>query len=160
MENKEMKDFVQSTAMLWQEHKKREKLYLRMMKKDNLGSLRRLCYQGHLSALLFQKEIQWIYEYFKCNLNDGEVSNGQSETKYEPSSLDLVEDKGVLVRVLKETECATIKCYQSLLQFVERDDEIYPILHEHLDRLHDFCDKLSREISTVTQREKGRLTYA
>lgn len=155
-----MKEFVRSTAMLWKEHKKRELLYMRMLKKDNLGSIRRLCYQGHLSAVLFQKEIQWIYDYFKCNLSDASLSDYVDSETNKLSTLDQVDDKGVLVRVLKETECSTIDSYQSVMRFVEREGEVYSILREHLDRLHDFCERLTREISSISQREKSRLTFA
>ncbi|TDB66872.1 hypothetical protein [Arundinibacter roseus] len=153
MENYELKEFVRNTAMLWKEHKKRELLYMKVMQKDDLGNIRKLCKQGHITALLFQKEIQWIYEYFKCSLNDCDLKDYFMEGIEAGNTLDAVEDKGVLFRILKETEWLTIRSYETVLTFVDKDGEVYAILHDHLDRMNDFYDRFSREISTLSQRK-------
>jgi len=156
METSNLKDFVKNMALLWREHKKREKLYIKVMSKDNLGNLRKLCNQGHISALLFQKEIQWIYDYFKCTLNDCDLNDYITLDNRSESTLDQVEDVGVLIRVLKETEWSTIRLYQTALNKVDGDSEVFTILRDHMDRMSEFCDKFSTEIMYMSRRHNQR----
>lgn len=151
-----LKEFVLKTAMLWKEHKKREFLYMQMIRKENLGNLRRLCNQGHISAVLFQKELQWVYDYFKCNLNDGELSDYPESEVKGGNTLETVEDMGVLLRVLKETEWYTIRQYQSLIKLVDSESEVFTILRDHIDRLNEFCDNLSNQIIYISPRPNHR----
>jgi hypothetical protein len=156
MDTVNLKEFVRNLASLWNEHKKREELYMRVMRKENLGNLRRLCNQGHISALLFQKEILWIYDYYKCNLNDRDLRNYAIPKVQKESTLDQVEDMGVLLRVLKETEWSTIRRYQTVLNFVDGDTEIFTVLRDHIDRMSEFCDKFSNEIIVMSRRQNQR----
>jgi hypothetical protein len=146
MEKAHLKEFVQGTAMLWNEHKKREALYIEAMKKDDLGTLRRVCNQGHISALLFQKEIQWIYDYFKCMLNDTDLR--ETFIKADTVSLDWVEDRSQLALSLKDTEKKTIRYYHKVLKYLDKDSEEASIMHEHLSRISDLHDVLTKETST------------
>ena len=150
METAEMKEFVKGIALLWKENKRRELLYINVMKRDHLGNLRRLCNQGHISALLFQKEIQWIYDYFKCNLNDCDLKEGFEVTTddYAPGmSLDSLSDTGLVLHYIKEAELTTIRGYQAMIRFVDRDGEVHNILRDHLDRITHLCSELGRESS-------------
>ncbi len=156
MEPMEAKEVVKKLAVLWKEHRKRELLYMLVMKKENLGNLRRLCHQGHISALLFQKELQWVYDYFKCNLNDGDLKELVLTEYPGEFSLSKVEDRGVLIRVLKETEWSALLQYQSVLKVVDRESEVFTILREHLDRLSEFCDRLSNEIIYMSPHRNNR----
>ncbi|WP_327487088.1 hypothetical protein [Telluribacter sp.] len=134
--------------MLWNEHKKRETLYIEAMKKDDLGTLRRTCNQGHISALLFQKEIQWIYDYFKCMLNDSDLRDS-SVKKSNPISLDKFNDRILIARLLKDTEYSTLHCYQKLLKYLDKDSEESYILQEHIARISDLYEVLAKEVGTV-----------
>jgi hypothetical protein len=148
MDTTEMKEFVQGIALLWEENKRRELLYIRLMKSDQLGSFRRLCNQGHITALLFQKEIQWIYDYFKCNLNDSDLQTAfESATSIQETGLDGMEDNGTLVRLAKEVELTTIRGYQSVIRFIDQEGEVYDILRDHLDRITHLCGEFGRETS-------------
>ncbi|WP_221390847.1 hypothetical protein [Dyadobacter sp. NIV53] len=104
MENVKVKEFVLRISALWYEQKKRELLYLEALKKDSMGSLRKILAQGHFSALLFQKEIVSIYDYFKCLLNDKELSN-LTHVSFDNANLmqDLIEKEQV-VGLLKKTK--------------------------------------------------------
>ncbi|WP_207505031.1 hypothetical protein [Telluribacter humicola] len=146
MDKAHLKEFVQCTAMLWNEHKKREALYVEAMKKDDLGSLRRVCNQGHISALLFQKEIQWVYDYFKCMLNDCDLR--ENTIKSNTVSLDRIEDRTLLARLLKDAEYSTIHCYQKVLKFLDKDSEEASMMHEHIARLSDLYEVLAKEVGT------------
>ncbi len=143
-----MKEFVEGIALLWKANKRRELLYIHVMKRDHLGKMRRLCNQGHISALLFQKEIQWIYDYFKCNLNDCDL---REEFEAAPvdhaqvTTLDTLRDTRMVVRLIKEAELTTIRGYQSVIRFVDREGEVHNILREHLDRITHLCSELGRE---------------
>ncbi|GAB2778692.1 hypothetical protein GCM10027275_22670 [Rhabdobacter roseus] len=148
MDKTNLKEFVRSTAVLWNEHKKREALYIEAMKKDGLGTLRRVCNQGHFSALLFQKEIQWIYDYFKCNLTDCDLRDGFGLLNENKGMLGQVEDKTVVANVLKDTEFATLRKYQKMLKTVDADSEAARILREHMERIVDLYERLTKETTT------------
>ncbi|MPR36264.1 hypothetical protein [Salmonirosea aquatica] len=155
MDTTEMKEFVEGIALLWKENKRRELLYIHVMKRDHLGNLRRLCNQGHISALLFQKEIQWIYDYFKCNLNDCDLRDAfeaaPSDHEQE-AALDTMKDTGMVVRLIKEAELTTIRGYQSVLKYVDLGGEVHGILREHLDRLTHLCTEFGREANPYFRR--------
>ncbi len=155
MDTTEMKEFVEGIALLWKENKRRELLYIHVMKRDHLGNLRRLCNQGHISALLFQKEIQWIYDYFKCNLNDCDLRQEfeAAPTDHEQqATLDTLNDTNMVVRLIKEAELTTIRGYQSMIRFVEREGEVHTILRDHLDRITHLCSELGRETNPYFRR--------
>ena len=148
MDTTEMKEFVQGIALLWEENKRRELLYIRVMKNDHLGNFRRLCNQGHITALLFQKEIQWIYDYFKCNLSDSDLRAAFEEVpSTQEFALDDMEDNSTLLRLIKEVELTTIRGYQSAIKFVDQEGEVYDILRDHLDRITHLCGEFGRETS-------------
>ncbi len=140
-----MKEFVQGIVLLWEENKRRELLYIRVMKSDQLGNVRRLCNQGHITALLFQKEIQWIYDYFKCNLNDSDLRVAFEDAPAQETLLDGMEDNSTLLRLIKEVELTTIHGYQSVIRFIDQEGEVYDILRDHLDRITHLCGEFGRE---------------
>lgn len=145
MDTTEMKEFVQGIVLLWEENKRRELLYIRVMKSDQLGNVRRLCNQGHITALLFQKEIQWIYDYFKCNLNDSDLRVAFEDAPAQETILDGMEDNSTLLRLIKEVELTTIRGYQSVIRFIDQEGEVYEILHDHLDRITQLWGEFGRE---------------
>lgn len=146
MNTTEMKEFVQGMALLWEENKRRELLYINVMKNDHLGNFRRLCNQGHITALLFQKEIQWIYDYFKCNLSDSDLRTAfEDADPAQQTVLDGKEDNSTLLRIIKEVELTTIRGYQSMIRFVDQEGEVYDILRDHLDRITQLCGEFGRE---------------
>lgn len=160
MNTTEMKEFVQGIALLWKENKRRETLYMAIMRKDHLGNLRRLCNQGHISSLLFQKEIQWIYDYFKCALRDSDLDQCADDSSWQMvEAVDGATEPGAIVRLINEAELVTIRSYQAMIRFAEKDGEAYRILREHLDRIVYLCDKFSRESTPYWERQtRGQLT--
>jgi hypothetical protein len=163
MDTTEMREFVQGIALLWKENKRRELLYIHVMKRDHLGNLRRLCNQGHISALLFQKEIQWIYDYFKCSLNDCDLRDGfvAAPTEYEQeTTLDHLSDTSTIVRLIKEAELTTIRGYQSVIRFVDREGEVHSILRDHLDRITHLCSEFGRETNPHFKRVSASPMYS
>jgi len=145
MEDSKKDDFVQMIRALWNEQKSRELLYLEALKKDSMGPCRRILSQGHVSALLFQKEIKWIYDYFKCFLTDkelGDVNHITARTALK--MLEDVEEKEQIASCLKRIEAGTLKLYKRLRTLVDRDSEARMMLDEHLIRISEFYEALSK----------------
>ncbi|KAA0991831.1 hypothetical protein [Dyadobacter aurulentus] len=145
MENVRSNNFVPIIRALWNEQKNRELLYLEALKKDSMGSFRRLLSQGHVSAVLFQKEIRSIYDYFKCFLTDKELSETNQIASL--ACLQLLENAKAPSEVaacLKKIEGATLQLYKSLRTYMDREIEACRILDEHLSRISEFYEVLSK----------------
>ncbi|MCF0040193.1 hypothetical protein [Dyadobacter fanqingshengii] len=150
MEDSRKRDFVQAIKALWIEQKTRELLYLEALKKDSMSPCRRILSQGHVSALLFQKEIKWIYDYFKCFLTDKELGDTNHITaRTALKMLEDVEEKEQIATCLKKIEAATLKLYKMLRTHVDKDSEARLMLDEHLVRISEFYEALSKlEVGT------------
>jgi c-di-AMP phosphodiesterase-like protein len=145
MEESRKNEFVQAIRALWNEQKTRELLYLEALKKDCMGPSRRILSQGHVSALLFQKEIKWIYDYFKCFLTDKELGETNHITSRSVMKmLEDVEDKQQIATCLKKIEGATLQLYKMLRTYVDKDSEARMMLDEHLVRISEFYDALCK----------------
>jgi c-di-AMP phosphodiesterase-like protein len=145
MEDAKANEFVLMIRALWNEQKNRELLYLEALKKDSMGSFRRVLSQGHVSALLFQKEIRWVYDYFKCFLNDRELGDSSGNvSKNVLSRIETAHEKEEIAKCLKTTESATLQLYKSLRTYLEKDSEARNILDEHLARISEFYEALSK----------------
>lgn len=146
MEKAQTREFVLKISALWNAQKRRENLYLEALKKDSMGSLRRILSQGHFSAVLFQKEICWIYDYFKCFMNDKELGD-ISVTSSDKNLLRDIEEKEEVASVLKKNEGKVLHAYRSLVSNLEGDSETRRVLREHLDRISEFYEILSKQES-------------
>lgn len=145
MEDAKANEFVLMIRALWNEQKNRELLYLEALKKDSMGSFRRVLSQGHVSALLFQKEIRWIYDYFKCFLNDRELGDASGMvSKNVLSTIETAHEKEAVAECLKKTESATLQLYKSLRTYLEKDSEARNMLEEHFVRISEFYEALSK----------------
>ncbi|MCE7063751.1 hypothetical protein [Dyadobacter sp. CY326] len=145
MEESRKNDFVKTIRALWNEQKNREILYMEALKKDSMRPSRRFLSQGHVSALLFQKEIKWIYEYFKCFLTDKDLGDTNHITSFVAlKMLEDVEEKEQIASCLKRIEAATLQLYKSLRTFVDKDSEARIVLDEHLVRVSEFYDALTK----------------
>lgn len=150
MEDSRKSDFVQAIRALWMEQKTRELLYLEALKKDSMGPCRRILSQGHVSALLFQKEIRWIYDYFKCFLTDKELGDtNHIASRAAMQMLEDVEEKEQIATCLKKIEAATLQLYKMLRTYVDKDSEARLMLDEHLVRISEFYEALCKlEVGT------------
>ena len=144
MEKAQTSEFVLKISALWNAQKRRENLYLEALKKDSMGSLRRILSQGHFSAVLFQKEICWIYDYFKCFMNDKELRD-MTVTSSDKNLLKGIEEKKEVASVLKKNEGKVLQAYRSLVSNLEGDSETRRVLREHLDRISEFYEILSKQ---------------
>ena len=140
----ENSDFVPMIRALWNEQKNRELVYLEALKKDSMGSFRRVLSQGHVSAVLFQKEIRWIYDYFKCFLDDKDLADNQIASKSALQTLENLECKEDVAACLKKIEAATLQLYKTLRMYTEREIEVRRILDEHLIRISEFYEALCK----------------
>jgi len=144
MENVQKSDFVLRISALWGDQKRRENLYLEALKKDSMGPLRRILTQGHFSAVLFQKEIRWIYDYVKCLLTDKELGELSSENISNVLMGDL-ENKEQITTYLKKNEGLVLQSYRSLVSDMELESEARRVLGEHVDRISEFHEILSKQ---------------
>nr|WP_295921336.1 hypothetical protein [uncultured Dyadobacter sp.] len=145
MEASNGNEFIQLIRSLWNEQKTREILYLEALKKDGMGPFRRLLSQGHVSAVLFQKEIRAIYDYFKCFLNDHELAEYNHISAH--ASLLLLEnarEKEEVASCLKKIEAAVIQLYKGVRSYLEREPEARRLVDEHLSRTSEFYDMLCK----------------
>ncbi|WAC09392.1 hypothetical protein [Dyadobacter pollutisoli] len=145
MEEERGSEIVQMIGALWNEQKNRELLYLEALKKDSMSPFRRLLSQGHVSAVLFQKEIRSIYDYFKCFLTDRELGEvNQISSKLSLHNLQNLNEKEEVAGCLKKIEAATLQLYQTLRIYLEKDSETLGILDEHLVRISEFYESLCK----------------
>jgi len=145
MEDSKLNEFVLKISALWSEQKRREVLYLEALKKDSMGPLRKMLTQGHFSALLFQKEIHWIYDYFKCFLTDKDLINSAEVNSDSIMALHNLEEKEEVAGVLKKTEGKILQSYRSLYKYIEREPETKRVVDEHLERISEFYEILSKQ---------------
>lgn len=145
MEDSKLSEFVLKISNLWNDQKRREALYLEALKKDSMGPLRKMLTQGHFSALLFQKEIHWIYDYFKCFLTDKDLVHSAETNSDTIAGLHGIEDKEQVAGYLKKTEGKILQSYRSLYKYLERDPETRRVVDEHLERISEFYEILSRQ---------------
>lgn len=161
MENVRSNNFVPIIRALWNEQKNRELLYLEALKKDSMGSFRRLLSQGHVSAVLFQKEIRSIYDYFKCFLTDKDLSEtNQIASLACLQSLESAKGPSEVAACLKKIEGATIQHYKSLRTYMDRELEACRVLDEHLSRIAEFYEVLGKLESATTTRKSVSYTAA
>ncbi len=159
MEDSKLSEFVLKISALWNDQKRREVLYLEALKKDSMGPLRKMLTQGHFSALLFQKEIHWIYDYFKCFLTDKDLVNSAESNSDTIADLHALEEKEQVAGYLKRTEGRILQSYRSLYKYLERDPETRRVVDEHLERISEFYEILSRQ-EIVKRNELNRTFVA
>lgn len=161
MEDEKGRYLVSRISLLWRQQRGRELIYLGALRKDGMGSLRKVLSQAHFSAILFQKEIHWIYDYFKCFLNDSDLSSNTTEIDNNQDLEDLEElvDQQQIVKFLKRKEEAIINNYKALYNFIDRDYETKRMLKEHLDRLSEFYEVLSKQ-EKITVKVGKKLAYS
>ena len=152
MKNEEMRggEFVLKISALWHEQKRREFLYLVALKKEKMGSLRKMLAQGHFSAMLFQREISSLYDYFKCFLNDKDLDESFVITEVTETSLHRLEEKEQVVGYLKKMESKILNSYRGLHAYIERDSETRRIFDAHLSRISEFYEILSKQETIKT----------
>lgn len=143
MEQEAAREFVSKVAILWKAQRVRASLYREALQKDNIGPLRKTLSQGYFSALLFQKEIQGIYDYIKCLFTDEDLSNKHSDTTFS-NQLANVEEGSQIVKHLMNIESTVLQSYQSLESHLEYVTDVKHILTDHLERISEFYKILSK----------------
>ncbi|WP_149239785.1 hypothetical protein [Dyadobacter sp. 32] len=138
-------ELVLKISSLWHEQKRREILYLLALQKDKMGSLRKMLTQGHFSAILFQKEIKTVYDYFKCLLNDKELDDRLVINELRENSLRGMEEKEQVMGYLSKMESGMLNSYRSLHTYLDRDSETRRMIDAHLIRITEFYEILSSQ---------------
>lgn len=143
---KDLHNFLSNIVSLWGIHQYREDLYKRTLSIHDLGSLRRVCSQGYTSSLLYKKEVQWVYDFSKRTLDDGDIHQYMSKKDLFTKEFT-AENKSFLLRKIVELESRTIKLYQSLLAQANLGYDAVSILSDHLSKVSDIKNKLNKELS-------------
>jgi hypothetical protein len=138
-------DLVMKIGALWQQHKRREFLYLQALRKDRMGNLRQMLSKGHFSAVLFQRELNWIYDYFKCLLTDKDLGDSMPDNYFAERSFEEVQGREQVAGYLKNTESQILQSYKALDKYVDRYVEIKRIVDEHANRITSFYEVLSKQ---------------
>ena len=145
MENTKAREFVQKIKGLWSEQKNRELIYLEAMKKEGMGPMRKMLTQGHFSALLCQKEIRSIYDYFKCFFNDKELGDLNEIQISGDHLMQDIEGKEEILGFLKNNEGMVLQYYKALIKHLDIEAEVRQILNQHLDRISELYEILSKQ---------------
>lgn len=156
MEDSKVNEFVLKISSLWNEQKRREVLYLEALKKDSMGPLRRMLTQGHFSALLFQKEIHWIYDYFKCFLTDRDLVRSPETDLNTASDMYHMEGKEEVAGYLKKAEEKILQSYRALYKYLDKESETRRVVDDHLNRISEFYEILSRQEIVKTKDIKSQ----
>ncbi|REA57626.1 hypothetical protein DSL64_23085 [Dyadobacter luteus] len=143
MEHAAAREFVSKVASLWKAQQRRAFLYKEALKKDNVSSLRKTLSQGYFSALLFQKEIQGVYDYVKCLLTDEDLEKQGAEVMISDQLSDTEEESQIVNRLIT-VESTILESYHSLEGHLEYATETKSILSDHLERISDFYRILSK----------------
>lgn len=144
-ENHDSTELVSLINSVWREQKRREVLYLQALKKDKIGPLRRILTQGHFSAVLFQREIHALYDYFKCFLNDRELSAEDNLEFLGDDILNGADEQHQISGELRQTENRVILLYRRLYKYIDRESDARSMLDDHLKRISEFYDFFSRQ---------------
>ena len=155
----DLQSFLSNIVRLWSIHQYREDLYKKTLALHDLGPLRRVFSQGYTSSLLYKKEVQWVYDFSKSTLYDGDIH--QYAVTKEQFACELgTQEKPFVIRKIMELESKTIKVYQSLLGQPNIGYDAVSILNDHLAKLNDINNKLKKEINkdSIDQKPKRMIT--
>jgi hypothetical protein len=134
------REFVIKITALWHEQKRRELTYLAALKKDRMGTLRRMLSQGHFSATLFQREIRSLYDYFKCFLTDKDL---EESVDFHDDDLQKLEGQEQVATYLRTMESRILNSYRSIQSYLDRDADSRRVIDEHFNKISDFYELLS-----------------
>jgi hypothetical protein len=130
MEN--VREIIKNVARIWRMHKKREALFkAAMLQADQ--RMRRICTTGYMNALLFQKDIETVYNSYKYYLEDGQLGSivrSEHDIVFNHKHLPLA-------TILKEHQQQTICCYQELLPQLEANLDEMELVKSHIDKLSE-----------------------
>lgn len=145
----ERKELVRCLATLWKKHKERELLYLTAMKIADIGNLRKTFSQGYLISLLFQKEINAIYDSFRCNMDDSPLCT--SCTSHLAEQIQRINMNQDVVLLLSQLESETLSGYEETYLHIEIYPEETQLIKEHISRLHELRAALLQECPATLQ---------
>lgn len=138
----ERQELVNLTARIWRSHHRQEAQYLCLMSLDISCELRKLCNAGHMSSLLFKKEINQIYETVRCAFSDGDLCNiTGSEAILDPGNFSYE----IIIGLLIEDQNELFECYSKSLNLLCEDYPKLKVCADHLDRLLDLNNLLKYE---------------
>jgi hypothetical protein len=146
----ERKNLVRMMARIWRIHHRKEAIYKSLVGMDVSMKMRKCCCNGHMSSVLFKKDIQAIYESLKCNFSDGDLGNiVRSDDGQEPD-----DEYQVKVELLLEEQKRLLELYTKAITWVSYHPEMQRLLTAHLDKIKE----LNMQLECVTEMEhRGRI---
>ena len=140
------KETVRLAARIWRSYHRQEALCKSLMRMDISYRLRKLCSRGHMSAMLFKKEIRGVYESFKCNFSDGDLN---SITRYADEWNSETACQATLLSLLIEEQDHLIGFYEKAMAGLWEYNELSSLCRDHLGQLRDLNKMLIAENNLV-----------
>ncbi|PWJ58365.1 hypothetical protein CLV98_104224 [Dyadobacter jejuensis] len=147
-------ELARSIRLLWDQQCIRESLYLKALRKDRIGALRRVLSQGYFSAMLFKRELKTIYDYAKCFMSDTDldlVCKEQGDQAQIIILTDLEEERHI-AGFFRGLEESVLESYQGLFHHFDWDTHTRQLLLEHKDRIRDFINTMAHCESPIQMR--------
>jgi hypothetical protein len=148
-----------NVARLWRMLNKSESFYKTMMSIEELGSIRKLCSQGHMTSVLFKKELCSVYDYNKCYLHDPDLSHITVDVNVD-HILSNRKNPGFIVSLIIEQYDKILKSYKDVLIHLDPQSNLARLLNEHMDVLSNRKELLCNEINNLGNQELSELNVA
>ena len=139
---------VKLAARIWRSHHRQEALCKSLMSMDISCRLRKLCSKGHMSSMLFKKEIKRVYELFKCNFSDGDLNSiTRSEDEWNSEKACQASVLGLLIG----EQHRLIVFYEKFVALLWEDGELFALCKDHLGQLRELNKMLITENNLLQQ---------
>ena len=148
-----------NVARLWRMLNKSESFYKTMMSIEELGSIRKLCSQGHMTSVLFKKELCSVYDYNRCYLHDPDLNHVTVDVNVD----DIISNRknpDVIISLIIEQYDKVLECYQNVLVHLDEQSNLAKLLHEHMDVLSSRKELLYNEMNNPGNPELSTLHVA
>ena len=139
---------VKLAARIWRSHHRQEALCKSLMSMDISCRLRKLCSKGHMSSMLFKKEIKRVYESFKCNFSDGDLN---SITRSEDEWNSKRACQATVLGLLTEEQGRLIGFYETVISRLWEEGELCALCRDHLVQVKEMNKMLITENNLVQQ---------
>lgn len=148
-----------NVARLWRMLNKSELFYKTIMSIEELGSIRKLCSQGHMTSVLFKKELCSVYDYNKCYLHDPDLNHITVDVNVD-HIVSNRNNPGFIVSLIIEQYDKILESYKNVLIHLDEHSNLAKLLNEHMDVLSSRKALLYNEINNLGNQELSELNVA
>jgi len=153
------RNLLVNVARLWRMLNKSESFYKAIMGIEELGAIRKLCSQGHMTSVLFKKELCSVYDYNRCYLHDPDLNHSSVDVNVD-QILTNRKNPDVIIYLIIEQYDKMLECYKNVLIHLDEQSNLAKLLNEHMDVLSNRKELLYNEISHSGNRELPQLNVA